>query len=176
MGGEAAREGRAAKKWSKPGLDNRGLGKGVVSDLADVKEVDAGVRGDGPVVVLAGPVGTGERLLLTRHIQHGARGKSVSQGLKGSLEPLAVSLSLLSLSSLSPLSLSRCLAASFHTTTTTYGRTYGRMDGWTHLHECGEAVLRRHLLDDLHHHQVLVDLRRHRAVQGRELVLHSVTR
>ena len=38
------------------------------------------------------------------------------------------------------------------------------------LEEGREAVLGRGLLDDLHHDEVLVDLRRGRAEEGRELV------
>ena len=43
--------------------------------------------------------------------------------------------------------------------------------GAAHLQQRGQAELRRHLLDDLHDHEVLVDLGRHRAVERGELVL-----
>ena len=39
------------------------------------------------------------------------------------------------------------------------------------LQQRGEAVLHRDLLDDLHHHQILVDLSSHVSEHGRELVL-----
>ena len=79
--------------------------EGVVArglrDLADVEEVDAVVRADRPVVVLARAVDVVEGLL---------------------------------------------------------------------LEEGGKPILGRGLLDDLHDHKILIDLRRGRAEEGRELV------
>ena len=39
------------------------------------------------------------------------------------------------------------------------------------MQQCSKPVLHRHLLDDLHDRNVLVDLCRYAAVHGRELVL-----
>ena len=84
------------------GHDRReGIITSSLGDLADVEQIDAVVRADGPVVVLAGPVDVVEGLL---------------------------------------------------------------------LEERSKSVLGRGLLDDLHDHKILIDLRRGRAEERRELV------